>query len=1098
MHKNMTEINHAVLAAGLALILCMLQPLSYLIAAAAPGTDISADTPDDADIITEEELEAAIHISNADELTVFAQNCTLDTWSVGKIFILDSDIDLSDTNFTVIPTFGGIFLGQGHTISGLSLTGGSNNMALFRYVQESGRIYQLSVSGAANAESTHSGAALFAGVNNGVIESCHVSGTVNGGEKVGCLVGINDATGIISNCSTDGMVTGDHLIGGIAGENLGSISGCQNHCSVNTIAEDNNISLTSIDIDAALTDLLTTENAASVTDIGGITGSNSGSLRACVNDGPIGYQHVGYNIGGIAGSQSGFIEGCVNYGILNGRKDIGGIAGQMEPSSLLKFDEDTLKKLNVEFDKLHDLLTQLDRDCGDSSSTLTGQVGQLLDSVEGAQNAVDNILSSASEDFSSFSEPTDLTLLPSPRPVSLDFLDALPTVSIPPAATPSASASPAATPAGTPVPTDSPTPEPNPTVTPGTESGTSDMAVPESSSETSDITVSEPAAALTTESYDIKPLYAPRQIRSGILYEPDEPTELDEDSVPVGTATPTPDPLLSWPEGWPTPSIEIDLDDYNFLDDIDREEVEKSINDAQEHIYEDASGLLSSIQNRIQERASLIGSRFDSAKNMLGSSFSSIITDTRLLNSMLDSENQLILDDFQAIIDELNVITDLITAPDPMDPDDILEDISDEDQITDTTGKVMNSINKGLINGDLNVGGIAGSLSRENNLDPENDFDLDQYDTTLNFRYQERIVVRQCENLGRVEGKKDCVGGIAGEMLLGSIMECTNSGSLKSEGSQVGGIAGLSSSTIRASSSKCALWGKDKVGGIAGEGKVIRSCFSMVEIREGDHYLGSVAGIIDSSGEVTDCFFVEGCPAGIDGISYAGSAQPLPYEEFLALPDLPDIFQNIYLTFEADGHIVETITLSYGESLHPDDFPSVPEKDGFTGKWNDFSSTEITFDQTIEAIYNEYITTLESDLKNGFLPVLLAEGIFTPEDTLSVSEVNAYPEDGLTNAVCYSIRLSGGSDEAHTFRFLIPQDMERPQLEWLNENKEWISLPSERDGSYLVFSLTAKDAVVCCVDRPATISPVMITLLVILLLLLIGILILFFFRKKKK
>lgn len=1116
MRKNRTNQKKSILAAGLSLILCMSQFFSAMDVSAAPGTSAPADIDTALDTIAEDAIvasaDSAIHISTVDELTAFAENCTLDTWSVGKIFVLDTDIDLSGTDFSSIPTFGGTFFGQGHTISGLSLTGGSNHKALFRYIQESGEVSQLSVSGIANADGSHSGLALLAGMNYGMIDNCHVSGTVNGVEKTGCVAGINGATGVISNCSASGMVTGDHLIGGIAGENLGTISGCQNYCNINTVAEDNHIDLASIDIDAALTDLLTTENAASVTDIGGITGSNSGSLRACVNNGPVGYQHVGYNIGGIAGSQSGFIEGCVNYGLLNGRKDIGGIVGQMEPSSLLKFDEDTLAKLNEEFNTLHDLLTKLDQDCGGSSSALTGQVGQLLNSVENAQAAVDHILGSASEDFSSFSQPTDLTLLPSPRPVSLDFLDAIPTFSPMPSASVTPSAMPSEEPDATATPTLDPAASAAPTISPdqGDESepdtSFTDATEPPDSGESNNTQDAEPDYETETDSFTLTPLSAPRMIHSGFLYEPDEPIPYDDpqDDQPEeeeegtdATAPPSSTPEISWPEGWPTPSVP-NLDDYNFLDDIDREEVEKSINDAQNNIYEDASELLNSIQNRIQERAAIVGSRFDSAKNMLGSSFSSIITDTRLLNSMLDSENQLVLDDFQAIIDELNVITDLITNPDPINPDGILEDVSDADQLTDTTGKVMNCCNKGSVNGDLNVGGIAGSLSRENNLDPENDFDLSQYDTTLNFRYQERIVLRQCENHGKVEGKKDCTGGIAGEMLLGSIMECTNSGAISSDGNNVGGIAGLSTTTIRTSSSKCSLSGTNKIGGIAGEGNVIRGCFSMVEIREGDHYLGSIAGTLDSAGEAADCFFVEGCPPGIDGISYTGFAQPLPYEEFLALPDLPDIFRNIYLTFEADGHIVDTVSVAYGESLHPDDLPEVPEKDGFTGKWSDFHSTEITFDQTVEAIYSEYITTLESDLKDGSRPVLLAEGVFSTDDTLSVSEIDAYPDDTMASALYYNIHLASTDQAPYTFRMLIPSDMEKPQLEKIDEQKNRTSLPSEKDGSYLVFTLDDKDAVICCADRPSSISPVWIILLVILLLVLAIILIRYLLAHSKR
>lgn len=1103
--KQKFHFKKTVFLLGVILTLCIFQFYDIMPAFASPSVNSAESAPNEAASDMVFDTADAVHISTTEDLLTFAENCSVDTWSQGKIFLLDDDLQLDGIAFTPIPSFGGTFVGQGHTISGLSVSGGSSHMGLFRYIQEDGAVYQLSVSGSATAESPHSGLALLAGVNYGVIGNCHVSGNISGNEKTGSVAGINESTGVIMDCSASGSVSGKHLIGGIAGENLGSISGSQNYCNVNIIAEDNHIDLSSIDLDAALTDILTTENAASVTDIGGITGSNSGVIRACVNDGSVGYPHVGYNIGGIAGSQSGYIEGCINYGLLNGRKDIGGIAGQMEPSSQLQFDEDTLKKLNEEFHKLHDLLTKLDRDTSGSSSSLTGQISQLLNSVEGAQNAVDNILTTASDDFSSFAEPTDLASLPSPKPISLDFLDALPTISISPSIAPTESASPSATPTPTVTPDAGATPTPSETPAGGTT-----PTPPESSTnETAPAPSESPAneADLIPETHTVfpVPLYnAPHSIQSSVLYEPDPQ---DDPNAPQETSTPSPAPSgntgeeaptsFPWPSGFPTPSVEIDWDHYSdILDDIDREEVEKTINDAQTNIYEDASGLLSDIQKRIQDHTSVIGSRFDAAQNMLGSSFSAIISDTRLLNSMLDGENQIILDDFQAIIDELNVITDLITDPDPTDPDEILEDISDEDQITDTAGKVMNSVNHGMINGDLNAGGIAGSLSRENNFDPENDFDLDQYDTTLNFRYQERIVVRQCENSGQVQGKKNCIGGIAGEMLLGSIMECTNTGTVKSDGRQVGGVAGLSLSTIRKSYSKCALWGSDKIGGIAGEGSSIYDSYSMVEIREGRDYLGSIAGVTDSSGDVENCFFVEGCPAGIDGISYTGHAQPLPYQEFLELPDLPDLFKNIYLTFEADEHTVSTVAIAYGENFNPADLPKVPPKEGYVGMWSDFNKTEITFDQTIEAVYTEYITTLASDLTDGNRPVLFAEGSFTPDDLLTVSEISAYPEDSMTNAVCYKFQVRSDGFPPYNFRILIPSDMENPQLEQLL-NQSWIPIPAERDGSYLVFTLDTQNAVICCADRPATMPVGMIVLLAILLAALLVVLILFLLRQRK-
>ena len=67
-----------------------------------------------------------VHLRTVEDLERLAQNCTLDSWSLGKTIYLESDLHLAGTEFTPIPTFGGTFEGQGHTISGLSITGSGN------------------------------------------------------------------------------------------------------------------------------------------------------------------------------------------------------------------------------------------------------------------------------------------------------------------------------------------------------------------------------------------------------------------------------------------------------------------------------------------------------------------------------------------------------------------------------------------------------------------------------------------------------------------------------------------------------------------------------------------------------------------------------------------------------------------------------------------------------------------------------------------------------------------------------------------------------------------------------------------------------------
>ena len=90
-----------------------------------------------------------IHIQTQDDLKELAENCRLDTWSYGKTVILDNDLVLDETadEFLPIPTFGGTFEGNGHTLSGLSLDGDDSRAGLFDTLQASAVINRLTVVG---------------------------------------------------------------------------------------------------------------------------------------------------------------------------------------------------------------------------------------------------------------------------------------------------------------------------------------------------------------------------------------------------------------------------------------------------------------------------------------------------------------------------------------------------------------------------------------------------------------------------------------------------------------------------------------------------------------------------------------------------------------------------------------------------------------------------------------------------------------------------------------------------------------------------------------------------------------------------------------
>lgn len=1085
------------------LVVCLITALilpSLQISLSAHAETINEDNENKTDDVMEHLQDAAeqdgtltydedqvIWIRGNEDLKELANNCTRDIWSQDKVVILDTDLDFTSEGVTLIPTFGGIFLGQGHTIRGFAIEGTSNNIGLFRYIQETGQVWNLNIQMDATAGTGHSGIGILAGQNKGLISGCNVNGKMNVNNDAGLLVGINEVSGIIEDSTANGMVSGNHRIGGLVGTNKGGITNCTNNALVNTNAKDNKIDIQSLTVQ----EILSTENAASVTDIGGIAGSNQGVILYSNNNGSVGYQHVGYNIGGIAGSQTGFIMSCENHGRLNGRKDVGGIAGQMEPSSQMQYEEDTMEKLSREFPKLHDLVTKLDNDASDMSASLSDQINVLLDAVAGAQNAVDNIMSDISGDFDNMSNSLSISGLNSPRPVSLDFLDKLPTWS--------PGASPTESPGTTPTPTPDATPAGTPTSTPTPEGEGARTVVQDLRTSEEEITYQIPhrlsGVQNTTETGTLE-----QGENSNQPAAQEGEGETATTTSPSSTVSPSRIPVPSW-LATATPSGGYDFSSFNIWDQIDREALEKEINDAQKAAYENANRAISDTESEIRNRADRAKVRVESARTSLSSSFTKIIDQTRTLNNMADDYNQLLLDDLQAINDEVQVITNIITDTDTPDTDEIFMDVSDDDTVKDTEGKVLSCTNYGKICGDLNVGGIAGTMSRENNLDPEDDLNLSSDNATLNVRYKERIVIRECYNSGKVEGKKECAGGIVGEMTLGSIISSMNTGSISGDEDKVGGIAGESKGTIRKSSSKCALSGDNQIGGIAGKGKTITDCYSMIEIQEGNYYLGSIAGQIDDSGTVENNYFVEGCPPGIDGISLEGEAQPASYDEFLELPDIPDSFRSIHLTFMADDSQVDRITINYGESFDIARLPEVPEKDGYSGVWEDFSQENITFDQTIEAVYTEYITTLEANLDGTKLPKLLAEGTFDTDDSLEIKKVELYPEDAETRAESYQVRLETSDIGKHLYRFLpdASLEMENPSIE-IYRDKAFVQIDTEQDGSYLVFECEDDAFTFTCVDRPAEPVPVALIAilagicLVVVFVLIIGI----HGRKKKK
>ena len=325
-----------------------------------------------------------IHISSEAELRDLAASCALDTWSRDKNVVLDSDLTLADPSFLPIPTFGGSFDGQGHTIHNVSITDSLSPAGLFGVVQAGGSVRSLHVVGTVTPSGDGRSVGGIAGENNGIIEKCSFTGTVSGQVYVGGIAGHTGASGSILACETRGAVIGDSMTGGITGYNEGLLADCTNSACINVESTDPRLDLEDLDLTPDLSKLGQANAGASAADTGGIAGYSAGTLSDCVNHGAVGYQHIGYNTGGVAGRSCGQLLRCRNDGSIAGRKDVGGMVGQIEPYIQMDASPTYLSELNRQLYELKSLTDQAANDAQNGAGDVSGRLNDMNDYLKDA------------------------------------------------------------------------------------------------------------------------------------------------------------------------------------------------------------------------------------------------------------------------------------------------------------------------------------------------------------------------------------------------------------------------------------------------------------------------------------------------------------------------------------------------------------------------------------------------------------------------------------------------------------------------------------------------------------------------------------------
>ncbi len=958
---------------------------------------------------------AVITIRTKEDLMELARVCTSESYSEGKQVILEADLDLSGEAFAPIPVFCGTFEGNHHTIRGLDLVSPGSNLGLFRYLEEEAVVRNLKLYGDLKPEGSRKRIGGIAGTNKGRIVNCSFWGTGEALETLGGIAGINEASGVIEDCINYSDLTGNRKIGGIAGENAGTIQNSVNEGEINAASEgldEDTNSKNAIAVDREK--LLSTIVVEKVNDVGGIAGLSSGSIRQCSNSGRVGYEHTGYNIGGIAGRQTGLMVLCENSGSITGRKDVGGIAGQMEPFLMIQYHEDALDQLGDQIDRISDTtdaMTQSLQGTTDASIGNLDRVDEIVKTIRDITrdkkderrikredydgkakkqlDQMDEILANMELDLGSRSADRAKSRVLANIQRARELLGQL----------------------------------------------GGDITLPD------DYIPDEDAGVLG----ELQALYQLLSELHDCAGNIAEDTQIMLEERVEGVVDGVQD-------------FEDDLDSLRvaskeFLD-LTREYKDLLVDDI-DGLDEDLTGQL----DQLYDELDFLSDNLKSGKDQLRS-------EKNTLDGQLEGAHDIISDGIERIRNEKDKIRD--------DQEDIFEDISEEAEDL-SNGMIIGCSNRGNIFSDFQAGGVVGTIGIEVDLDPEKDIETYGDESLYRNRYAQ-AAVRNCRNDGDILVQQDYAGGIAGTARIGVLASNQNYGDIGTiDGNYAGGIAGISQSLIQGSYSMCEISGNDYIGGIAGFGKNLRENYAMVSVTDtGGEWKGSIAGDRDEDGTVRENFYVEDGLGAVDGISFKQEAEGISYETLLSKEDLPPEFQTLTVTFLADGRIVKQLVCQYGQSLTPEEIPDIPQKDGFFQQWEETDLSNIRKNYKIHALYHPWKATIASSTEPK--PLLLAESAFYPDAILQVTEMpsqEALQKPGIHMPSGYRGIQYCSYEIADTRNDAIPKQV---TLHILSKDADRVGvvkdggieiMDSVRDGDYLIFEAGSSGELVLMKKRPA-------------------------------
>lgn len=972
-----------------------------------------------------------VTIATVQDLIDFSKQCTRDTWSQGITVELTADLDLSGSDFTPVPIFQGTFHGNGHTISGFSFEKKGSKTGLFRTLTASAVVEDLTVEGDLAPQGSASQAGLLVGENYGTVSRCAAQGSVSGQEDIGGLVGLNGESGCIQSCTSAAAVTGVTNVGGITGQNLGAVENSSNTGEINTQADQE-----------------------TPTSVGGIAGLSRGTIRGCTNSGAVGYQHVGYNMGGIVGLQSGEISNCSNTAPIQGRKDVGGIAGQFEPNTSLTYGPSPSQQLTNSLSSLFDQLEHFTNQLNDMVSRGVDDAQAIHDSLSAIQDRTHAAGTEGRDDFKAMSDQLyqHTTAISGSLDSLRDDLDQF-------------------------------SEEAGDQFQEALDQTDTLLSKLEKLSSQADSGLGKAIRALEDTISGIRDqLQLIRTHRQAMAEELDNVKQYVSDVARLIAAGQFEQALQL-----PFPSLDLtghvqaiagalkeiprlaaklpgqwsDIHDQTSQalgqtgQDIDRAlnalyEALTALNEAGDHFSSDLQEDLDAVNQKadairdlLKTYTDTLGDKAQSALDDIDSELSAIQDRVDSMTQAAGADNDALHATSQAIFDDMEAVRQAISGL-GKEPELTVTDLTDE--IDQGPGLVKGCTASGTVQGDTNVGGIVGTVSTELGDDPEATFDLGDLKLMSDVYATLRAVVRDCRFDGDVTVKNECGGGVAGRCEAGAIVDCAARGTVETGGDYCGGIAGRTKGKVIRCAALTDLTGQSWLGGVAGLGQDITDCRTMVRADSDGEYQGTIAG--QAEGTLTGNRYLMEDLAGLDGVDYAQTAQGLDFDAFAQLDYIPADFLTFSYRFEVNGQTVAEIPFQYGDDLDTSLVPEPPQQGGEYGQWPQFPTQDLRRSMVLSVQFTTPTSTLAD--QDG-VAQLLVEGTFSPDASLTVDqeELPDQKVEGYTSRSAWSYTVTGSQSDTITVR-LRAEGVEKPAAA-VYQDGSWQRVDSTLDGSYLVF-----------------------------------------------